>query len=200
MSRSASSHTTPLVPTWQRQLRSGKQQFSAWWSGRTPRERRLLRVGALAVALTLLWTLGLRPALDSISRSREHLPRLHAEAARIDALILEAQTLQRRQAGRVPVNELPDALRASLRRAGLDTAAVLQDGPGGTTGTPLREWEITLSDASAAHVMEWLAGLPYLLHARIKTLTLVRSRLDGRDQPGRVDGSIILQWPGEDSR
>ena len=196
MTRPSSPMAAPAAEAWRRNIASAQRQSAAWWAARTRRERGLLRAGALLLSLTLLWTLGLKPALDSLSRSREQLPRLHAEAARIDALILEAQALQRRQSGRMDAATLPDALRATLRRAGLEASATLNTAD---TGAPTPQWEISLAGASATHVMEWLAGLPHLLHARIETVELSRSHIDGRDRPGQVSGRIVLQWRGKEA-
>ena len=180
------------ISSWRRQFDAAERRAAAWWLERSRRERVLLRVGTLVLALALLWTLGLKPALDSISLSQERLPRLRAEAARIDALILEAQTLQRRQSGRVDPSALTPALQASLRRAGLEAAATL-DTARIAADSAREAWEVSLSNASAAHVMEWLASLPHLLHLRITAVALSRSQIDGRDRPGQVSGHVFVQ-------
>jgi len=116
---------------------------------------------------------------------------LHADAARIDALILEAQTLQRRRSGRLEADALPQALEASLRRAGLAAATTLSAASGSTTPV----WEISVTEANAARIMEWLAAIPRLIQVRIGAVELARSRVDGRDRPGQVSGRIVLQMP-----
>jgi general secretion pathway protein M len=163
---------------------------------RTARERALLRIGAVVAIAALVWMHGLRPALNTIAQSRELLPRLHADAAQVDALILEAQSLQRRQSGTIDGNELSQALHASLRRAGLEEAVTLSE-TGPSSGSAPRQWEITLSNASAAPVLEWLASLPYLLQLRIQTVELARATVDGRDTPGHVSGRIAVHQPAK---
>src|SRR5690554_1065657 len=106
---------TPSPSPWRSQLDSSRRHATAWWAERPPRERRLLRVGALFLTLVLVWTLGLKPAIDSIARSQQQLPRLRAEAAQIDALVLEAQALQRHQPGRMDATAMPQALQTTLR-------------------------------------------------------------------------------------
>src|SRR3546814_12014539 len=66
------------------------------------------------VVAALVWLLGLKPALNTIEQSREQLPRLHADAAQVDALILEAQALQRGQTGKI---DATDILQAQIGRA-----------------------------------------------------------------------------------
>lgn len=191
MSRLPVSDTTPQAGGWKRNADAARQQAGAWWAARTARERRLLRWGALALALALTWLAGLKPALDTIAHANEQLPRLRAEAARIDALILEAQTLQRRQSGRMDAAEMPRALQDTLRRSGLEASATVL--PADDASPATAQWRVSLTDASAAHAMEWLAALPHLLHVRVAQVDLSRSRIDGRDRPGQVSGQVILQ-------
>ncbi|TEA80025.1 type II secretion system protein GspM [Allopusillimonas ginsengisoli] len=184
------------IPAWRLQLAAIVQRAHAWWQARTSRERKLLRVGAIAVAGALVWTQGIKPALDAIALSREDLPRLHAQATQINALIVEAQGLARSQTGKIDAASMPDAIRASLERAGLAGSATVRDinTPQGESGM---EWEIVLTDADVAHVMTWLAGLPSLLQIQTQAVALERASIDGRDRPGRVAGTVRVKLPTE---
>ncbi len=184
---------------WRQQLDTLKQQADAWWKERTAQERRLLKLGAAVIAAALVWTLGLQPALTTIAQSREQIPRLHADAARVDALILEAQGLQRSQTGAINAAELSGALSASLSRAGLDDGVRVNETVD-VAGTALRQWEIDLFNANAERVMEWLADLPYLLQLRIYSVELARANVDGRDRPGHVTGRVVVQLPSEGNK
>lgn len=177
-------------------LAAFRQQAKAWWNARTPRERTLLSVALAAAIATLAWTQAVQPALHTIAQSRERLPRLHADAARVDALIAEAQVLERTGSGRMDADSLPDALRASLRRAGLEASAVVSDAPA-ADNQPQRHWDIALRDADVARVMKWLAELPYLLHVQTRFVELARANVDGRDRPGSVTGNIRIALPTE---
>lgn len=190
MSRPPNHTAAPLHGAF-RHLAGVKKQAGIWWRGCTPRERRLLTTCAVLITSVLCWTVGIKPAVDSIAKSRALLPMLHADAARIDALILEAQTLQRRRSGRLEADALPQALEASLRRAGLAAATTLSAASGSTTPV----WEISVTEANAARIMEWLAAIPRLIQVRIGAVELARSRVDGRDRPGQVSGRIVLQMP-----
>lgn len=185
----------PQAAAWHQQLEGLKQQALDWWNLRTPQERKLLRLGSIVIAIAMLWTLGLRPALNSIAQSREQLPRLYANAAQVDALILEARSLQGRQAGSVDATTLPEALRASLQRAGLEDSATLSEAMVKGSSTP--QWEIALTNANAERVMQWLAGLPYLLQLQIQDVQLDRTNIDGRDRPGHVSGQILVLLPAK---
>ncbi len=188
----ASGPSSPAV--WRRQLATLEQQARAWWKARSAQERRLLRLCAIVVAAALAWVLGLQPALKTIAESRDQLPRLHADAAQVHAYILEAQALQRSPTGKIDGTDLTQALRASLRRAGLDDAFSLSE----TGGAAARQWEVSLFNANAARVMEWLAGLPYLLQLQTATVELARANVEGRDRPGHVSGRIIVRQPAKD--
>ncbi len=183
------------------QLSLLKRQAGAWWNQRSGRERLLLLACSAVVIVSLAWTLMLRPAFDTIAQSRELLPRLHAEAAQVRALIQEAQALQRSQSSRIDPAELARTLRASLRRAGLEESATLSETADLTAsdGT-LRQWEITLYDANALQVMEWLSSLPHLAQLRTPMLELVRATGDGGDKPGDVSGRIVVQQPERQTR
>jgi len=181
---------------WRQQFETSRQQAVAWWNERTHQERRLLRVGGAVVAAALVWTLGMQPALRTIARAHEQLPRLHADAAQVDALILEAQALQHSQSGKIDTSDLAGALRATLQRAGLEDTAALTEVHGGADNGP-RQWEIVLTNASATHVMQWLASLPYLLQLQTRTVELARANVNGRDRPGQVTGRIVVQQPAE---
>lgn len=181
---------------WRQQLNTLKLQAAAWWNERTQQERTLLRAGSIVVAMALVWTLGLKPALDSIAQSRELLPRLHANAAQVDALVLEAQALQRMQSGKIDAASLSQALRTSLQRSGLEDSSTLNE-IRVSGGDSSQQWEITLLDASAERVMQWLAGLPYLLQLQTQTVELARANIDGRDRPGRVSGRIVVHQPAK---
>lgn len=181
---------------WRQHLAGPRDQAMQWWAVRTPRERMLLRVGmALAVA-ALIWTQALQPSLTTIEQSRELLPRLHANAAQVDALILESQALQRQQSGKIAPAAMSDALNDSLRRAGLEAAAALTEIRPPSDG-PSRHWELVLNNASAARVMEWLSSLPYLLRLQTLSVELMRANVDGRDRPGHVSGRIVVRQPPE---
>lgn len=185
---------SPQTAVWRQQLDALKLQAAAWWNERTSQERMLLRAGAIVVAVALVWSLGLRPALNSIAQSRELLPRLYANAAQVDALILEAQALQGRQSGKINTASLPEALRASLQRAGLEDSATLKEVPASKSGSS-QQWEIALLNANAERTMQWLAGLPYLLQLQTQTVELQRTNIDGRDRPGHVSGRIVIHLP-----
>lgn len=187
--------STPTA-VWRQQLDALRQQAGAWWKERTPRERLLLQAGSALLIVFLVWAQGLRPALDTIAQSRELLPHLRAQAAQADALILEAQDLQRVKTGQLQPAELAQALRASLRRAGLEESSTLSETrEAANDASP--QWEIALVNANAGRAMQWLAGLPKQLRLQTESVDLVRANVDGRDRPGHVSGRIVVRQPAK---
>ena len=183
---------SPPGALWRRLTQTLALPVLTWWKRRTSREQGLLRVAALVIFAALLWTQGLRPALHTIDQSRELLPVLRAQAAQVNALILEAQALRQRRSGSIDLPGVAAALQASLRRAGLDESATLKEVPP-SDGDGFPQWEIALFDAHATRVMEWIASLPGLVHLHTRSVELLRSNIDGRDRPGQVSGRILLQ-------
>jgi len=174
-------------------------QAGVWWNARTPRERILLSVALAAAVAALVWTQAVQPALRTIAQSREQLPRLHADAARVHALIAEAQALEQAGSGRIDAANLSAALLASLQRAGLETSAVISETPAPDNDSP-RSWDIALLNADVSRVMKWLAALPYVLHVQTRFVELARANIDGRDRPGSVTGRVRVSLPMEGAR
>lgn len=189
--------TSQATPAWKQNLEQSSERLRAWWSQREPRERKLLQAGGLAVALALVWLIGIKPALGAIEQADKRLPQLQATALKVDAVIREAQALRRGQSGSIPAEELTPALQSSLQRAGLSELATLREAEASMDGA--RQWEVLLENASAGRVIEWLADVPALLHVQTRSVDLSRTRIDGRDRPGSVTGKIILAAPQENA-
>lgn len=169
--------------------------FRRWWAERPQRERRLLKLCAALLSAAVVWWLGMGPAIESISRSEEQLPRLRYEAAQLDALLIEAQTLNRRSAGKIPAADVPRALNTSLQRAGVPAKAM----PASPEAVSrLRVWEIRFDSVSAAQLMEWLGGLSSQLPLTVVSVDIARAREAGRDRPGQITGRILLETTQEE--
>ncbi len=165
------------------------------WQRRTPREQKLLRGGALLLAAALLWTVGLKPALENIGNARSQLPALQAQASRLNAVILEAKALDRGRSGALSAEETEQALRASLGSAGLDSLARFSPHTDGEAGQP--QWQVRFDNAPAGRIVEWMSSLPFVAQVQTRQATLERSVVDGRDRPGQLTGTIVLAMPPE---
>ncbi|MGB3290818.1 MAG: type II secretion system protein GspM [Burkholderiaceae bacterium] len=166
------------------------RQARAAWQQRTRRERILLRTAALLLAALLLWTIALRPALHAVQAARQQLPVLQAQTARLGAVILEAEALARGRSGSIPAGDVEQALRSSLRAAGLEAVSDLSRPDGAAGGETL--WQLSFVNAPAGRIMGWMANLPFLAQMQTRKVDLARSIVDGRDRPGLLGGAIIL--------
>lgn len=166
------------------------RQARAAWQQRTRRERILLRAAALLLAAVLLWTLALRPALHAVQAARQQLPVLQAQTARLGAVILEAEALARGRSGNIPAGDTEQALRTSLRAAGLETVSELSRLDGAAAGET--QWQLSFVNAPAGRIMEWMANLPFMVQMRTRRVDLARGIVDGRDRPGQLSGTVVL--------
>ncbi|WYX59982.1 type II secretion system protein GspM [Achromobacter xylosoxidans] len=84
-----------------------------------PRERLLVNGAAALLGAALVFTVLIEPALDSVRKLRDELPRLRSQAAMVADLTTQAATLRGKRTG--PAATLPTAadIGASLDRAGL---------------------------------------------------------------------------------
>jgi len=160
--------------------------MAVWWAKHARHERWLLAGCAGLTALALLWTMVLRPSLDRLSAARAQLPVLQQDMAQIQAIVREAALLQRGRNATVHVAQVIEELNMSLGHAGLvESVTVTQD-------DEAQRWRVTVQGASAARVIDWLAGLPFLVQVRTVSVTLERAQVDGRARPGVVSGQIVL--------
>lgn len=70
--------------------------MTAWWNTRSPRERLLLGVAGLLLAVVVIWQLVLRPAMHTLERaklSHERSAQTLARLDRIESLIQQGQTI-----------------------------------------------------------------------------------------------------------
>jgi type II secretory pathway component PulM len=149
---------------------------AAWWSGRTQRERRVLRsIAVLVVALLalLVWVEGERTRV----RLNAELPRLRASIA---ALERDAAEVQRLRA--VPV-------AAAGARSPLATLAT---NGGGLPGAQIailddRRVKVTGGDVGFGPLLEWLRNAQATHGMRVES-----ARLDALPTTGRVRAELVL--------
>jgi len=194
-----------LASTWSRFEQASRARFEPLaaqareaWQRRTPREQRLLKGGALLLGVALLWTAGLKPALETIDNAHSQLPALQAQASRLNAVILEAKALDRGRSGAMSAEETEQALRASLGSAGLDALAQFSPHPDAEAGKT--QWEVRFDNAPAARIVEWMSSLPFVAQVQTLQAALERSVVDGRDRPGQLTGTIVLAMPSKEPR
>jgi general secretion pathway protein M len=128
------------------QFQQFQQMVLNFWQGREPRERKMMAAGAMALALVLVYLIGIAPAQLGISRLQKALPQLRLQAASMQALASQAQQLNTTLPPPA-VLSTHDTIQASLMRRGLKAQSVV------VTADQVR---IQLNNASFAMLIEWL--------------------------------------------
>ena len=182
---------------WQTRLRPVLDRGRTVWLQLSPRERRLSGVAAVLLALALLWWAGLQPALDTLRQARAQWPALQAQAAELDAIVLESRALGRQRRGALSLEDTVTALQDSLQAAGLQ--AYGRFGPPAAAQDGAAHQTLSVDRMPVAGLLAWLAGLPETARVRIIGLDLARSHIDGRDRPGLLSGTIELALPAGDA-
>ena len=149
----------------------------AAWTGRSPRERRFLTLGAFAVGAVLVVALVWLPLERARTRLAADLPRLRAEVA---ALQRDAEEVKRLRA-------LPASNPASA--SPLASLATNGGGLAGAQLTVLDERRVRLAgpDVSFAGLLEWLRNAQATHGVRVES-----ARLEALPAPGRVRAELVL--------
>lgn len=105
-----------LLPTQSERLRQWRAQASAHWQVLGERERLLVAAAATALALLLLWSVALRPALNTLARTPAQLSALDTQLLEMQRLAQEAREL--RALPPVSAGQAQAALKAASERLG----------------------------------------------------------------------------------
>jgi general secretion pathway protein M len=104
--------------------------LSDFWGERSSREKKMISIGGAVLALVVLYSIALDPALTGRAKLREELPAMQRRLAQMTAEANEAHSLSAIAQGVTPTgNALKDALAASLAQRGLAATQVNVAGP-----------------------------------------------------------------------
>ncbi len=161
--------------------------MKAWWNRLQTRERILLGVAALVVALTLLWTLIWEPLAASRQALRDELAAQQALLDWLERIEPQVEQLRRQDRGERSL-EGRSALAVvdqSARAAGLAGALKrIEPGAGG-------EIRVSFEQAAFVELMSWLETL-----IRTRPLVVTRFDVSRGNQPGRADSLVVLRQVG----
>jgi general secretion pathway protein M len=153
-----------------------------FWSARAPRERAVLLLGGVLLAIVVLYLVAIEPAWTGIARLEKSLPQQRSNAAELEALLAEVKALKGRPAvATMSGAEARGALENSLGKAGLKAARIvpLSDG----------DMQLQFSDVPVSKWAPWLASVERELGARSTAVTVT-----GREAtPGNVDVDLALR-------
>ena len=158
---------------------STRQRIAAAWQGLMPRERRLLMLGGVALAVLLTWWWVIDPAIKMRKKMQQQLPELRAQSMQMRMLAQEAATL-------------PPAIPVAQSLSRQEIERLLMD-------SGLKAEQVTLTDST--FILNFsdvpFSGLTdYLQKAqREQQLTVIQVTITARDRIDRVDAKISLQRP-----
>ena len=158
---------------------STRQRIASAWQGLMPRERRLMMLGGVALAVLLSWWWVIDPAIKMRKKMQQQLPELRAQSMQMRMLAQEAATL-------------PAALPVAKSLSRQEIERLLMD-------SGLKAEQVTLADST--FILNFsdvpFSGLTdYLQKAqREQQLTVIQVTMTARDRIDRVDAKISLQRP-----
>ena len=160
-------------------IRDGLREF---WLARESREQWILGVGGVVLLVTLLYAGVWQPTARSLAELEGQVESRQELVAWLRSSAAEARALREARGGSIPSGPLRDRVEFAAQEAGVDQALarVTSEGEG--------RLRADLEEADFRRVMIWLQGLE-----RRQAIRPVRVRLDRTDQPGRVNGRLILE-------
>ncbi|MDP9602628.1 UNVERIFIED_ORG: type II secretory pathway component PulM [Variovorax paradoxus] len=175
-------------------LQRGMQEGATRWRALPSRDRLAIGAAALLVVLAFLWLVLTKPALDAVARWQQELPKLRAQSAELDRLLVGV-----RGSGVAGPSESP---QAGLDRAGLQgfyrLQVVVSDAPAATgSAPPAKAWRIEFDKpVEAALVFPWLTAVS--ARSDIEIIGAALDRADGAaaatgSPQGLVRGVVDLQ-------
>lgn len=166
-----------MTPGLMRQARLSLLEF---WAARDVRERRMLAAGAAVIALALIHTLLVDPALTGRARLEKDLPELRQQAAQLQALAREAAAFSSRP---VPAASTltRESIEAALARKGLKPQSVTLSG--GMV-------QVKLAAASFAGTLGWLDEMQ-----KTALMSVADANIVALPQPDLVDATLTLRQP-----
>jgi general secretion pathway protein M len=138
-------------------LNDARQQAGRFWQARAPRERQLIVLMAISVAVLLVWLIGIQPALRTLREAPLELDRLDQQMQQLQLAAGEMQAL--RAASPVPTEQASTALRAATAQLGSSAKLSIQGDRAvltftGIQGDALRGWLNEARSAARARPME----------------------------------------------
>ena len=162
-------------------------RFGNFWTEREPRERRMLSAGAAVVAAVLIYLVGFAPALQGTSRLQKALPDLRLQAASLQALAREAQTLGagNGSSGGATLST-QESVEAGLTRKGLKAQSIV------VTGDLVR---VQMNNVSFAGILDWLDETQ-----KSTRLSVVESSFTALAQTDMVNATLSMRQPKTEDR
>lgn len=160
-----------------------RQTFSEFWALRDARERTMLAMALLVVALAIVYALLVDPALSGRDRLNKDLPLLRQQVAQMQELSKQAAALSIKSAAALPPLS-KDSIEAALARNGLKPQSVMLSGDFA---------KVQLATASFAGTMDWLDDMQ-----KTALLSVVDANIVALPQPDMINATFTLRQPAHE--
>jgi general secretion pathway protein M len=158
--------------------------ISSFWQRLAPRERALVALAALVVAVGLVWGLLLNPALNTLRQAGQERVALTAQAQQMQRLAKQAEALKA-----LPRLNAADALRA------LQTATEQRLAQAAKLTAQGDRVSVTLTRVSATQLAAWLADARANARATVQALRLTRDVSAQSSHAPLWSGTLSLALP-----
>ncbi|WP_296945544.1 type II secretion system protein GspM [uncultured Massilia sp.] len=155
-----------------------RERAATQWLARTEQERRFLAVGGAVVLLAILYLLLVDPAIEGRARLNRSLPQLRQQAAELQAMAQEANSLARAPAVQV-VPLTREAVNASLGGRGLAPQSL------SVTGEYIK---LQMNNVAFAGLVAWLDE-----QRRANRVLVQDAAITALPTAGQVDASLTLR-------
>ncbi|MEO6974943.1 MAG: type II secretion system protein GspM [Gallionella sp.] len=158
-------------------LNQSSLMFSAFWSARDARERSMLAMAALVVALALAYAVLINPALGGREQLNRSLPLLRQQVAQMRAMSNQAAALSEKPAApSMPMSR--ENIEAALARSGLKAQSVILSGDFA---------KVQLSAVSFANTLYWLDDMQ-----KTAKLSATDANIVALSQPDTINATFTL--------
>lgn len=155
-----------------------KETALVYWNARTAQEQKFLRAGGAVVALALLYSLFIDPAVQGRATLAKELPELRQRAAQLQAMAAEAQALSREGVAQV-VPMTQESLSTSLAARSIKPDSITMTG---------EYAKLQLKEVAFANLVTWLDA------QRRESRILVQDiELTAQGGEGIVGGAVTLR-------
>ena len=155
-----------------------QEQWRNSWTKRPPSERRVIGVVAGVVLSSIVYLLGIEPAMRNRAQLEKGIPQLKQNAARMNDLVAQYTALSKNIAeGVAPITR--ELLEQTLQRRNIKTQSL------SATNEYVR---VQANVANYASVMEWLLEMQ-----KAARLTVEEIKITALTEPGQVSVVITLK-------
>lgn len=157
--------------------------MNTWWNTRSPREKALLGLAGLLLAVAAIWQLVLQPAIHTLDRAKlnhEKNSQTLARLDRIEALIQQGQTVH--PAIAAPATQDAAALQAQAAQMGRQAGLRVETPPAGQSS-----FQIRLAGITSPAFFQWVEQVETGLGVTVSAATLKQNADGNMDASAEFD-------------